>query len=136
MTIELPVTHTMGMPAHVDRRPLAASFIARKLGEKDKRWLVRKIVYAWGIQFAMAEYNKALKVEAEGGMLTTDGVRRTPGGVFFRLVKDAKRGTPEFGSVFYGTKRKPPKAPEPGAAPTAEAAPVVEVSPAAEDDAA
>lgn len=61
---------------------------------------IARLVYHLGEERALALLNEALKVEAEGGLLTADGQqRRSVGGAFFKLAKDSI--TPrERGSIF------------------------------------
>lgn len=68
----------------------AADQIARELGERATPPVlqIRRIVKVLGVERAQAFAQEALAVEAEGGLLVPDGSRRrTPGGVFFHLVK-------------------------------------------------
>jgi hypothetical protein len=69
----------------------AANRIANALGEKERgpRAQVARVVRVLGIERAQALYEQTLEVEAAGGMMLPDGSRRrTPGGVFFKLVRD------------------------------------------------
>jgi hypothetical protein len=69
----------------------AAATIADGLGEHEHvpRAQVSRVVHVLGIERALAFYAQAQVTEAAGGMLLPDGSRRrTPGGVFFRLVRD------------------------------------------------
>ncbi|MBN1220010.1 MAG: hypothetical protein JXM69_13875 [Anaerolineae bacterium] len=61
---------------------------------------IERVVNLIGEERALTILDETLKVEAEGGMLTDDGQRRrTPGGVFFKLVKN--QTTPkERGKIF------------------------------------
>ena len=62
--------------------------IAKQLNEPNTE-LIGKIVNAIGIERVSEYLQKTLTIEAEGGMMTRDGERRrTPGGVFFYVVKD------------------------------------------------
>jgi hypothetical protein len=66
--------------------------IANALGEKEPgpRAQVGRVVRVLGIERAQALYEQTLEVEAAGGMMLPDGSRRrTPGGVFFKLVRDS-----------------------------------------------
>jgi hypothetical protein len=63
--------------------------ITEALGETNPH-LVRRVVEVLGAEAATAHYTEALRIEAAGGELIASGKRRrTPGGVFFRLVRDA-----------------------------------------------
>ena len=69
----------------------AAMRIANTLGEKERgpRAQVGRVVRVLGIERAQALYDQTLAVETAGGMMLPDNSRRrTPGGVFFRLVRD------------------------------------------------
>ncbi len=69
----------------------AAMRIANALGEKESgpRAQVARVVRVLGIERAQALYEQTLAVETAGGMMLPDGSRRrTPGGVFFKLVRD------------------------------------------------
>lgn len=62
--------------------------IAKQLNEPNTE-LIGKIVNAIGIERVSEYLQKTLTIEAESGMMTRDGERRrTPGGVFFYVVKD------------------------------------------------
>jgi hypothetical protein len=56
---------------------------------REKNWTaVKRVVRAIGAEQALALLEQALKLEANGGILTHDGQRRrTPGGVFFQLAR-------------------------------------------------
>lgn len=67
----------------------AAQEIAQALGESNVG-LIRAIVETIGIERAQSLLGKALVVEAAGGMMTKDNSRRrSPGGVFFALAREA-----------------------------------------------
>ena len=69
-----------------------ARAIAEALGETNPH-LVRRVVEVLGPAIASAHYTEALRIEAAGGELISSGKRRrTPGGVFFRLVRSATTG--------------------------------------------
>lgn len=56
-------------------------------GEREHKQIVR-VVEIMGMEEAQELFEATKRVEAEGGMLTVDGLRRrTPGGVFHKLVK-------------------------------------------------
>lgn len=64
-----------------------AQAIATALGEPNLR-LIQRIVARLGPEAALAFLAEVLAVEAAGGLLTGDGTRRrTPGGVYFHLVR-------------------------------------------------
>jgi hypothetical protein len=57
--------------------------------QEPKRALLLKVLRTLGQDRCVAILADTLQREATGGMLTRDGTRRrTPGGVFFQLVKD------------------------------------------------
>lgn len=61
--------------------------IAAQLNEPNTE-LIGKIVNTLGIERVSEYLQKTLTIEVEGGMMTLDGKRRrTPGGVFFHVVK-------------------------------------------------
>ena len=69
---------------------LLARQIAEELGETEKIPLVQiaTIIEKCGIEFAQARLAETKAIEAEGGMMLRDqSRRRTPGGVFFKLVR-------------------------------------------------
>ena len=62
--------------------------------QEPKAPLLRQVLRTFGLERTVAVLTDTLQCEAQGGMLTKDGSRRrTPGGVFFQLVKD--RATPQ-----------------------------------------
>ncbi len=68
-----------------------ADQIATQLGETAlaPRCQIRRIVAVLGIVPAQALLTEVFAIEAQGGLLLPDGSRRrTPGGVFFYLVKE------------------------------------------------
>ncbi len=68
----------------------SAAAIAAQLGETDSapRATMWRIVRTIGPERAQAFVAQALEADANGGMLVPDGSRRrTPGGVFFYLVR-------------------------------------------------
>src|SRR5882672_3146039 len=57
--------------------------------QEPKRSLLMKVLRLLGTDRTMAILADTLTCEANGGMLTKDGTRRrTPGGVFFQLVRE------------------------------------------------
>lgn len=62
--------------------------IAGALNETNVSGVLRVVLYCGEAQ-ARAWLAEVQRIEQEGGILTTDGARRrTPGGVYFKLVKD------------------------------------------------
>ena len=62
--------------------------------QEPKAPLLRQVLRTFGPERTVAMLTDTLQCEAQGGMLTKDGSRRrTPGGVFFQLVKE--RATPQ-----------------------------------------
>jgi hypothetical protein len=89
-----------------DTNHAAAADIARKLGESNPQAVIQieRIVNHLGLETAQTALKEALAVEAEGGMLTDDEKRRrTPGGVFFYLVRG--RTPPELRPVIWPAHR-------------------------------
>src|SRR3977135_4001816 len=57
--------------------------------QEPKRSLLMKVLRTLGVDRTTAILADTLTCEANGGMLTKDGTRRrTPGGVFFQLVRE------------------------------------------------
>ncbi|HZC85052.1 MAG TPA: phosphorylated adapter RNA export RNA-binding domain-containing protein [Rubrobacter sp.] len=69
--------------------------ITTALGETKPmaRGQIKRIVQTIEEERALAILQQALEIEQHGGLMLPDGKRRTPGGVFFRLVKEQM--TPE-----------------------------------------
>jgi len=86
------VTTTQNRPPTPDADALAAiAEIAAQLGEKDveARRQIGRAVRVIGEERTRAFVAQALTVEAAGGMMLKSGSRRhTPGGLFFRLMRD------------------------------------------------
>jgi len=57
--------------------------------------IITRIVDRLGPARARAFLGQALTVEAQGGLTLPDGRRRTPGGVFFHLVRQSPDVTPD-----------------------------------------
>ena len=77
-------------PSATDTQALVQR-IAQELGETQRVPIgqIRRIVQHLGTERALAFLEETRQVEAQGGMLLPDGSRRrTPGGVFFSLVKE------------------------------------------------
>jgi hypothetical protein len=91
---------------------LTAETLAAILQE-PKVPLLRQVLRTVGPERCAAILADTLSCEARGGMLTKDGTRRrTPGGVFFQLVKE--RVTPqERQRLFYRSTPQQHKAPAP-----------------------
>jgi PHAX RNA-binding domain-containing protein len=112
---------TISRPEPKPPKPLdpVAQQIATTLGETEPVPLmhIRRIVQTLGPERAVQLLEQAQAVEAGGGLLLPDGSRRrTPGGVFFRLVRE--QTTPaERGRIWLWRKRahprRPPTPPEP-----------------------
>ena len=69
----------------------AVQRIAAELGESESQPLahITRIVATLGEERALGLLQQASEIEQRGGMMLPDGSRRrTPGGVFFRLVRD------------------------------------------------
>ncbi len=76
--------------------------IARQLNESNKQALLqlRRTVRLMGEETAHDVLRQTLEVEAQGGLQTNDGTRRrTPGGVYFQLLKQ-RVGQKEFFKIF------------------------------------
>lgn len=82
--------------------------IAAVLGESEKKPLrqIEAIVYLCGGRFAEALAEAALAIDAQEGMLTADGTRRTKGGIFFYLARF--RMPPEARRIVYNREGKLP----------------------------
>jgi hypothetical protein len=64
--------------------------IVEKLDEPNEA-LVRQVIAVLGVDRTREFLLRTQAVEAEGGLLTADGERRAPGGVFFQLVRKGIR---------------------------------------------
>jgi hypothetical protein len=79
---------------HLDMTPEEMELsrkIANKLREKQKRprMLIARIVEAFGVEKAQEYFDRTLAIQHNGGLYMEDmNRRRTPGGVFFKLIKD------------------------------------------------
>lgn len=83
------MAHTVPKETQEDLEQTVAH-IARALNEEEEQPVstIRQVVTKFGAEFALKTLDDTLKVEEEGGMLVHDGTRkRTPGGVFFYLVR-------------------------------------------------
>src|SRR6187200_1528348 len=69
-----------------------ADHIAKTLNEPNVV-LVRKVIALLGAERVQTFFEKTLEIEAAGGLTVQDSSRRrTPGGVFFKTVKDGTTG--------------------------------------------
>jgi PHAX RNA-binding domain len=85
--------------------------------QEPKVALLRQVLRTMGPERCAAILADTLACEASGGMLTKDGTRRrTPGGVFFQLVK-AQATPKERQRLFYRALPQQPTAPAPGRPP-------------------
>jgi hypothetical protein len=81
------------MDTEITANTITVDSLAEALQE-PKRALLLKVLRTFGQDRCAAILADTLQCEANGGMLTTDGSRRrTPGGTFFRLVRE--RATPK-----------------------------------------
>ena len=81
--------------------------------QEPKVPLLRQVLRTLGQDRCAAILADTLACEAHGGMLTQDGTRRrTPGGVFFQLVKD-RATRQERHRLFYSPTHGHPKPPAP-----------------------
>ena len=94
--------------------------IADELNEREpgQHALIRRIVGHLGVGLSLVFLQKAHEAEEQGGMVLQDGTtRRTPGGVFFRIVKDQAKdyGHPDIGTLFWNHPKRvgPPPPPTP-----------------------
>jgi hypothetical protein len=115
------------MTSTPDTRAIAA-MIAQELGETQPVPVaqIRRIVQRLGPEAALAFLQETHQIEAQGGLMLPDGSRRrTPGGVFFFLVR--QRVSPEDGAVIFpGWSKRPKSQTGTAHAPAAQpAAPVV-----------
>jgi hypothetical protein len=108
----------------------AASRIADDLGEAEAqpRATIWRSVKALGIEQAQALLARTHEIDAAGGMMTADNTRRrTPGGVYFALVREMTNGKDRF--FIFGTQKpahaKPASAPQKTVTPAAPVTPFV-----------
>ena len=72
-----------------DKANLLGDELAAKLSE-PKTQLMIGIVEIVGVDVALDLFNKTKDIESKGGMMIKNGERRrTPGGVFMQLLRDA-----------------------------------------------
>lgn len=89
------------------------SHIAQALKESEGQPLaqLRTIVERFGSEFALKALEETLKVEEQGGLMINDGSRkRTPGGVFFYLVR-GRIPRKDVAEIFYKGQKPQPKQP-------------------------
>lgn len=92
------------------RQRKAIEEIVARLEETEEKPLrqIEAIVYLCGGQFAQALVEEALALDAQEGLLTSDGMqRRTKGGVFFYLARF--RMSPEARRIVYNRGGKLPE---------------------------
>lgn len=102
------------MSHHVSETALDAAAIATQLQETESGVItqIARILERMGSEFVQTVLADTLRLEAEGGMLTEDKQRhRTPGGVFFYLVRG--RITAEDRKVLFPRPPQPAKPPPP-----------------------
>ncbi len=88
----------------------AAAAVATQLQETESEVIaqIARILERMGSEFVQTVLADTLRLEAEGGMLTEDKQRRrTPGGVFFYLVRG--RVSPEEKKVLFPITQRPSK---------------------------
>lgn len=88
--------------ARFRERDARVDALSDRLGETHHapRQKIRFIARCWGIEFVHETVEEAERIQNRGGMKTEDGVQRTLGGVFFRLVRDAKKDDRDYLRVF------------------------------------
>jgi hypothetical protein len=85
--------------------------VATALGETEEVPLqtIAQVVRVLGQEEALALLAEALKIEAEGGLQIEDGTRRrSPGGVYFKLVKN-KASSRQRWTIFNPVSQSKPK---------------------------
>lgn len=91
-----------------------AQRIATQL-EEPLLWLVQNVINVLGMERAEALLQHTLAIESEGGIFTATGDRRrTPGGVFLKLLKE-EISTDEQERIFAGGPKTKPQPSEDGA---------------------
>src|ERR687886_2442663 len=101
------------MTQPTDTRELVST-IAQQLGETQSGPInqIRRIVQRLGTEAALSFLQETQQIEAQGGRMLPDGSRRrTPGGVFFSLVKD-RLSARDRAAIFFMPGQKP-RAPQP-----------------------
>ena len=76
-------------PSQLVEITTTADEICAKLHERTKeaRWQIRQLTTLRGPEFSRQLLQETLDVEAQGGLPSSRGGRRTPGGVFLRLAR-------------------------------------------------
>jgi hypothetical protein len=102
--------------------------IAEQLGETESgpKGQIARIVRRLGPEAALGFLRETQEIEAQGGMPLADGSRRrTPGGVFFHIVK-ARISFEDRGAIFFPKSQRrrtrPPAGAEPASRPPAHVA--------------
>jgi hypothetical protein len=72
-----------------DSRAAQVWALAIRLNERNSLGGLRSVVREFGAERAQQLADEAFQIEAAGGMLAPDGKRRTVGGIFFHLAKEA-----------------------------------------------
>ena len=109
------------MAAPNGKKPAASPVvkqIATALGETKPmaRGQIKRILQTIGEERALALLKQALEIEEQGGLMLPDGSRRhTPGGVFFRLVKEQMTPEERRQVWFYQGRAKAAQPTEPSA---------------------
>ena len=92
-------------PAYKAKQQEVAATIAEKLGETEQGPLtqISMVVRKLGPEQALEFLKETLAIEEKGGLMLPDGSRRrSPGGVFFYLVKT--KGPKEVRDLFFQKK--------------------------------
>jgi hypothetical protein len=98
--------HSPSITTHAERDEVVKT-IAEQLGEHEAEPLrqLYTIVKHLGTEQALAFLRETVAIEEAGGMLLADGSRRrTPGGVFFYLVRT--KGPKEVRALFFKSKAR------------------------------
>lgn len=83
--------------------PDLGSKISEVLKEKEKQ-LIQDVVNVMGGDFAIKLLENTLKTEADGGMVTKEGNRRTLGGVYLLYLR--QRITPEQKKLIFNSSKR------------------------------
>lgn len=93
--------------AHVDPTVAAAAQRIANILDETLVWLIENVVKELGETRANELLAETQAIEAAGGLPTADGAgRRTPGGVFLKLVKD-QSDRDAVKRIFTGPKKQP-----------------------------